>query len=76
MKAEFKYPIGTKFIPRCQSKFKTVYTVIDHLTTTNSSGEVVERVYLCEHSFLGEIVRCKEVETTIAMGLAEFGEVA
>jgi hypothetical protein len=76
MKAEFKFPIGTKFIPRSERKSKRPYTVVDHLTTTNSSGEVVDRIYLCEHSFLGEIVRCKEVETTIAMGLAEFGEVA
>ncbi len=62
----FKHPIGTKFIPigrDCE------YTVIDHLSTVTTSGEVIKRQYLCEHIFCKQKIKSTECETTISRGL-------
>jgi hypothetical protein len=62
-----KYPIGTQFIPRGRNK--SVYTVVDCLTTRNLAGEIIKQVYLCEHDFLGQKVKSEEAAATIARGL-------
>ena len=64
-----KYQIGTKFIPRGRNK--SVYTIVDCLTTQNIAGEIIKQVYLCEHDFMGQKIQTQECETTIARGLAE-----
>jgi hypothetical protein len=62
-----KYPLGTQFIPRGRNK--SIYTIIDFLTTRNINGEIIKQIYLCEHDFLGQKVKSEEVEATIARGL-------
>lgn len=62
-----KYPIGTQFIPRGRNK--SVYKIVDCLTTQNISGEIIKQVYLCEHDFMGQKIKTQECETTIARGL-------
>ena len=66
-----KYPIGTQFIPRSSERNKSVYTIVDCLTTQNIAGEIIKQVYLCEHDFMGQKIQTQECETTISRGLAE-----
>lgn len=69
------YPIniGTKYQARNQRK--DICTVIDILKTYNNAGELVSTKYLCEHQFMGQKVKHKEVETTIKMALIKNGEI-
>lgn len=61
------FPIGTTFLSR--GKVQREKKVVDHLTVTNSKGEVVEIRYVVEHEFLGQkIIERDVVETTIKMG--------
>lgn len=53
--------IGTKFYRRNG----TIATVVDVLKTFNSANELVETRYLCEHDFMGQKVKHKEVAVTI-----------
>ena len=63
-----RFPIGTKYITR--GKRHDVCTVVDHLTTTNSKGEIVAVRYVTEHEFCGQTVTASDVvDTTIARGL-------
>lgn len=63
-----RFPIGTQYATR--GKHPQVCTVVDHLTTTNSAGEVVARRYVTTHQFCGQTVRDSDaVDTTIARGL-------
>ena len=64
-----QHAIGTKFI-RNMSKRKDIETVVDILTTTNLSGDVVKIRYICSHDFLGQQVLDYDVNAvTIARGL-------
>lgn len=63
-----RFPIGTQYTTG--GKHPQVCTVVDHLTTTNSEGEVVARRYVATHQFCGQTVRDSDVvDTTIARGL-------
>jgi len=62
-----KFEIGHQFIRR-GTKARRVETVVDILTTTNSSGAVVKTEYLVAHEFMGQQVHDTVVGTTIAMG--------
>ena len=66
-----RFPIGTKFVRRDPlAASQRVRTVIDHLTTTNSKGDVVAIRYVASHSFCGQTVTESDVvDTTIARGL-------
>lgn len=58
------YPIGFTFT--MNNKRKDVCTVIDHYTTTNSKGEIVDFRYVCVHQFMGQMVTDRNVcHTTI-----------
>ena len=61
-----KFPIGTKFTPI--GKNKKDHFVVEHLTVTDSSGEVVGCHYECEHEFLGQRIRSILPSATIARG--------
>lgn len=66
---DFEFPIGYKFIRRQNRKTRKVETVVDHLTTYNSKGEVVRYRYVTEHTTLEQPVRDYDVvTTTIRMG--------
>lgn len=68
MNITHRFPIGTKYMSR--GKRQDVCTVIDHLTITNSKGEIVAVRYITSHQFFGQIVIESEVlDTTIARGL-------
>jgi len=61
------YKIGTTFVRK--GARKVLETVVDILTTTNSSGEVVKIRYVADHEYMGQIVRDSDVlQTTISMG--------
>ena len=61
-----KFPIGTQFMST-GGKNKKVCTVVDHLTTTNSKGEVVSLRYVAMHWFMGQqMLDANVCETTIA----------
>ena len=63
-----RFPIGTKY--RTGGKHPITCTVIDHLTTTNSKGELVAARYVTAHEFCGQTVTETDVvDTTIARGL-------
>lgn len=62
------YPIGTVF--KTRGKHPLTCTVVDHLTTTNSKGEVVRERYVATHQFCGQTVEDQDVvAVTIARGL-------
>lgn len=62
------YPIGTTF--STGGKHPKTCTVVDHLTTTNSKGEVVNERYVATHQFCGQSVTDHNVvAVTIARGL-------
>lgn len=66
--ATHRFPIGTQYQSR--SGAKCVCTVVDHLTTTNSKGEIVKASYVTSHQFCGQTVEERDVvDTTIARGL-------
>jgi hypothetical protein len=68
MRTTHRFPIGTKYKPR--GKHANVCTITDHLTVTNSKGEIVKVYYQSEHLFCEQIVTNYEVvDTTIAIGL-------
>lgn len=68
-----KFPIGTKFQTRT-GKASRLCTVIDHMTVTNSKGEVVKTFYQASHDFCGQQVIDHDVcEVTIARGLITDG---
>ena len=58
-----KYKIGTKFIPRGESK--EPHTIVDVLTTKNISGEIVRQKYVTRHIFLGQEILKEYPQTTI-----------
>ena len=66
--------IGTKYIAR--NKRKDECEVIDIYTTTNSKGEIVKTEYLCQHMFMGQVVKHLEVATTIQIALFREQEAA
>lgn len=61
--------IGTKYITR--NKRKNECEVIDIYTTANSKGEIVKTEYLCQHMFMGQMVKHLEVSTTIKIALMQ-----
>lgn len=63
---EPKYPIGTQF--KSRGKFPRTCTVIDILKTYNHAGELVEIQYVATHDFMGQSIKDKYVETSIALG--------
>jgi len=68
-----RFPIGTKYTTSRRAGRRlhtTSHTVVDQMTVTNASGEVVRRFYVAEHEFCGQMVRDYDVcDTTIARGL-------
>ena len=58
--------VGTTFKPR--GKHPQLTTVVDVLTTRNIVGDVVKIEYLCEHLFLGQVVKSRHCKTTILRG--------
>jgi hypothetical protein len=63
-----KFPIGTQF--RTGGKHPRLCTITDHMTVTNSRGEVVRTFYQATHEFCGQPVLDADVcEVTIARGL-------
>lgn len=63
-----RFKVGDQFI-RQGRKRKDVETIIDILTTRNTSGEVVKIRYVATHEFLGQTVTDHDVcDTTIARG--------
>lgn len=56
--------IGDKFT-RANWKDKTVCTVVDIYTVTNSSGEVVEYKCIAEQPFLSQKIRFETPFTTV-----------
>lgn len=64
-----RFPIGTLYLARSSGE-KRLCTVVDHLTTTNSKGDVVKIRYVSTHVFCGQTVSDHDVlDTTIARGL-------
>ncbi len=62
-----RFPIGTQYVP---TRHKYLCTVVDHLTTTNSKGEIVALRYVTTHEFCGQTLTERDVvDTTIARGL-------
>ena len=69
MKPEKPFPIGTKFTIK-RPKYSREYTVIDHRTTINSKGEIVQFKYETVHTFMGQdVVDYETCHTTIARAL-------
>jgi hypothetical protein len=69
-----QYEIGQKFIPL--GKTKRVHTVVDIIyTLSKREGTVGRPQYLCEHDFMGQIIKSLEVEATITGGLHQNGKV-
>jgi len=68
MKRKTRFPIGLEFIYYAD-KSKLPRRIIDILTTTNSSGEVVKVEYLVQHQFLGQNVSETMVDVAIARSL-------
>ena len=66
-KPKHRFPIGTQYYAR--GKRRDLCTVVDQLTTTNRNGDIVNMEYICEHLFLGQVIRHVEIDTTIARGL-------
>jgi hypothetical protein len=65
-----RFPIGTQFAVRRGPKRTDICTVTDHLTTTNSRGEVVRERYMATHPFCGQTITDDDVvDPTIARGL-------
>ena len=63
-----RFPIGTQYKPA--GKYAKMTIVIDHLTLTNSKGEILRVSYLTQHEFLGQTITNHDVcDTTIARGL-------
>lgn len=63
-----RFPIGTMYMSG--GKFPRECIVMDHLTTTNSLGEIVSVRYVCGHRCLGQLVMDHDVvDPTIAKGL-------
>ena len=67
---EARFGIGTTFIPRGK-KNQEMCTVVDILRTYNSKDELVSIEYVATHKFLGQPVKARYVDTTIARGLLE-----
>lgn len=65
-----QFPIGTQY--KTLGKHPVLCTVTDHLTTTNSKGEVVNQRYVTSHEFCGQTVsETNVVAPTIARGLTK-----
>lgn len=65
-----RFPIGTTYKPVGRDY---TCTVTDHLTTTNSKGEIVDERYISTHQFLGQSVEDWDVvDATIARGNPNF----
>jgi len=63
----YKFSIGTRFIPRGK-KNRVIRTVVDYGTTYNNAGSIVKQRYITAHQVCGQIVLDRDVvETTIAM---------
>lgn len=62
-----QFEIGYKFIVTRGKKRRDVETIVDILTTTNSSGEVVKIEYVAVHDFAGQQLKVTHIATTIAM---------
>ena len=63
-----KFKIGTKF--KTRGKHPRLCTVIDQLTTYNSTGDIVKIRYVATHSFMGQILTNYDVvEAAISMGI-------
>jgi hypothetical protein len=68
MTTAHRFPIGTRYLSA--GKFPRECVVSDHLTTTNAAGDVVSRLYVTTHQFLGQTVSETNVcDTTIARGV-------
>lgn len=64
-----RFPIGTRYMSS-GGKVPRECIVMDHLTTTNSLGNVVSLRYVCGHSFMSQLVLDHDVvDPTIAKGL-------
>jgi hypothetical protein len=50
-----KYSIGTKY--RTDGRHWRECEIVEILTTRTSSGDITRISYVCEHEFLGQIVR-------------------
>ena len=59
-------PIGIRFFVESKKR-KDLYTVVDVNTTTNSRGQFVRRELVCEHEFMGQVIRSYEVMTKLLM---------
>ncbi len=72
--ATHRFPIGTQYMQRYgkgKADFR-ICTVSDHMTLTNSKGEVVRRYYQAQHTFAGQLLTDPDVaDTTIARNLLE-----
>jgi hypothetical protein len=65
-----RFPIGTQY--KTIGKHPLLCTVVDHLTTTNSKGEIVAERYVTTHEFCGQpVAEFNVVDTTIARGLTK-----
>lgn len=63
--------IGTQFTLR-GCKHKSIWTVEDILTTTNSRGKVVDTRYVASKQFCGQRITDKDFNTlTILVGLVK-----
>lgn len=66
MKPQTPFPIGFEFTIKRGRQSPQLHKVIDHLTTTNSAGEIVAFRYVTLHTFLGQSVIDRDVvHTTI-----------
>ena len=66
------YPIGYKFTLSRGRKNPLECEVVDHLTTTNSCGEVVAFRYVTQHKFMGQTISDSHVHTTLKMNDPKF----
>ena len=74
-KENFKYPIGTQYLP--MGKHAKVCTITECFKTYDSKGNLVKTSYQSTHDFLGQAVRNHDVcETTIARGIYNLKEKA
>jgi len=58
--------VGQKF--KTRGKFPRECEVIDILKTYNLSGDLVKTEYLCQHEFMGQMLKHTECAVTIQRG--------
>lgn len=62
-----RFPIGLTY--RSNNKRRDLTTIVDILSTINSSGEIIRIEYVVSHEFTGQAIRETVPDTRIARAL-------